>query len=76
MMFSVGARFSRAGRSEHARSFVAPLGRGAYRVTVLDDGTAEITTRFGEADIYSAARRRESSSGRTMMVRERPPIRI
>ena len=46
-----------------------PLGRGAYRVTVLDDGTAEITTRFGEADIYTPRGVEKVPSGRTMMVR-------
>jgi hypothetical protein len=46
-----------------------PLGRGAYRVTVLDDGTAQITTRFGEADIYTPRGVEKVPSGRTMMVR-------
>ncbi len=49
-----------------------PLGRGTYRVTVLDDGSAEITTRSGEADIYTPRGVEKLNSGRTMMVRGTP----
>ena len=30
---------------------IHPLGQGAYRVSVRDDGTSEITVRIGEAEI-------------------------
>jgi len=48
---------------------VRPLRRGAYRVTVLDDGTAEITARAGEADIYTPRGVEKLYSGKTMLVR-------
>ena len=32
---------------------VRPTEQGTYRVTVLPDGTTEITVRFGRADIFS-----------------------
>ncbi len=49
-----------------------PVGRGAYRVTVRDDGVAEITTRAGEAEIYTPRGVEKVPSGRTMMVRGTP----
>ncbi|HXI39051.1 MAG TPA: DUF6600 domain-containing protein [Bryobacteraceae bacterium] len=46
-----------------------PVQRGAYRVTVRDDGLAEITTRAGEAEIYTPRGVEKVPSGRTMIVR-------
>ncbi len=69
VMFSV-VRDSRAQvEVSIAAVSVRPLGRGAYRVTVFDDGTAEVTTRSGEADIYTPRGIEKVPSGRTMMVR-------
>ncbi|PYT22873.1 MAG: hypothetical protein DMG58_29210, partial [Acidobacteria bacterium] len=69
VMFSV-VRDSNAQVEVSTRAVsVRPMRRGAYRVTVLDDGTAEITTRAGEADIYTPRGVEKLNSGKTMMVR-------
>jgi hypothetical protein len=48
---------------------VRPLGRGAYRITVRDDGQSEITVRSGEAEIFTPAGAERLRPGRTMEVR-------
>jgi hypothetical protein len=48
---------------------VRPLGRGAYRITVREDGSTDITVRFGEADILSQKGSERLRAGSTMMVR-------
>lgn len=48
---------------------VRPVAYGSYRVTVQPDGTAEITVRSGEAEIYTPSGTQRLKSGRTMLVR-------
>ncbi|HYO81538.1 MAG TPA: DUF6600 domain-containing protein, partial [Bryobacteraceae bacterium] len=48
---------------------VRPVKRGAYRVTVLDDGSTEITVRSGEAEIFTPQGSERLRSGRTMFAR-------
>jgi uncharacterized protein DUF6600/FecR-like protein len=48
---------------------VRPVRRGYYRISVFDDGRAEITTRTGEAEIYTPRGVETVRSGQTMMVR-------
>ena len=49
-----------------------PLAAGTYRMTVLDDGTAEFTVRRGEAEIYTPHGTRRLTPGRTMSVHLSP----
>lgn len=48
---------------------VRPLRKGAYRVSVRDDGTTEVTVRSGEADIFTPRGSELLRPGRTMLVR-------
>ncbi|MFN3323233.1 MAG: DUF6600 domain-containing protein [Bryobacteraceae bacterium] len=48
---------------------VRPVKRGAYRITVLADGTSEITVRSGEAEIFTPRGVERLRSGRTMVAR-------
>ena len=48
---------------------VRPLREGAYRVTVHEDGTSEITVRLGEAEIDSQRGEEHLESGQTMDAR-------
>ncbi|MBS1875218.1 MAG: FecR domain-containing protein [Acidobacteria bacterium] len=48
---------------------VRPLGRGVYRVTVLEDGSSEITVRLGEAEIYTPRGAERLRAGGTMRAR-------
>jgi hypothetical protein len=48
---------------------VRPIKKGVYRVTVLDDGSSEITVRSGEAEIFTPTGSERLKSGRTMMAR-------
>ena len=48
---------------------VRPVAYGSYRVTVGPDGTAEITVRSGEVEIYTPSGTQRLKSGRTMLVR-------
>jgi hypothetical protein len=48
---------------------IHPLGQGAYRVSVRDDGTSEITVRMGEAEIFSPHGSERLAVGRTMYAR-------
>ena len=50
-------------------SSLRPLGRGAYRVTVREDGSAEITVRDGEAEVATARGTERLRAGGTMMLR-------
>jgi len=45
-----------------------PLAAGAYRMTVMEDGTAEFTVRRGEAEIYTPHGTRRLTPGSTMRV--------
>ena len=51
---------------------VRPVDHGNYRVTVLPDGTAEITVRSGEAEIFTPRGSQRLRPGRTMLVRPDP----
>jgi hypothetical protein len=48
---------------------VRPTQIGAYRITVHEDGQAEITPRLGEAEIYTPRGVETVKAGGTMMVR-------
>lgn len=48
---------------------VRPLGRGSYRVTVLQDGSSEITVRGGEAEIFTPRGTERLRAGGTMLAR-------
>ena len=48
---------------------VHPLRPGSYRVTVHEDGTSEITTRLGEAEIDSQRGSQNLEAGQTMNAR-------
>ena len=48
---------------------VRPLRRGSYRISVLEDGTTEITVRSGEADINSQRGSQRLRAGQTMLAR-------
>ena len=51
---------------------VRPTEQGSYRITVLPDGTTEITVRSGRADIFSPRGSESLSPGRTMEARGNP----
>jgi hypothetical protein len=51
---------------------VRPVSSGEYRVTVNDDGAAEITIRSGEAEIFSPDGTQRLKPGKTMIVRLGP----
>ncbi|MBM3784934.1 MAG: FecR domain-containing protein, partial [Acidobacteria bacterium] len=46
-----------------------PLKKGLYRITVLGDGTTEVTVRSGEAEVYSKRGSQKLRSSRTLMAR-------
>jgi hypothetical protein len=46
-----------------------PLGPGAYRIAVLDDGTTQITVRSGELEISSPRGSERIDPGKTVLVR-------
>jgi hypothetical protein len=48
---------------------VRPVKRGTYRVTVLGDGTSEITVRAGEAEVFTPRGSERLRAGRTMLAR-------
>jgi hypothetical protein len=48
---------------------VRPVKKGAYRITVFEDGSSEITVRTGEAEIYTPTGSERLKSGRTMIAR-------
>lgn len=47
-------------------------GQGEYRVSVLDDGTTQISVRSGQAEIFSPRGSERVSAGRTILVRGNP----
>jgi len=49
-----------------------PMRRGAYRVSVLDDGTTQLTVRAGDADIYTQQGSQPLTAGQTMLLRGNP----
>jgi hypothetical protein len=48
---------------------VRPVRQGTYRIAVREDGTAEISVRSGEADIFTPQGSERLSAGRTMLAR-------
>ncbi len=46
-----------------------PVAHGEYRISVMPDGSAQMTVRSGEAEIFSASGTQTLRPGRTMMVR-------
>jgi hypothetical protein len=46
-----------------------PSGRGAYRVTVLDNGEVEIISRAGDLEVYTSRGIERVNSGHSIMVR-------
>jgi hypothetical protein len=48
---------------------VRPVKKGEYRITVVEDGTSEITVRSGEAEIFTTRGTERLRSGRTMYAR-------
>ncbi len=48
---------------------IRPLKRGIYRISVLDDGTTEVTVRSGEAEIFTPKGSQRLRSGRTLLAR-------
>jgi hypothetical protein len=51
---------------------VRPVEQGSYRVTVLPDGTTEITVRTGRAEIFSPRGSEMLTAGRSMEARGTP----
>jgi len=51
---------------------VRPTRKGLYRISVSDDGRAQITVRSGEADIYTPRGSEALSAGKTMLVQGTP----
>ncbi len=51
---------------------VRPLGVGEYRISVLEDGTTQITVRSGQAEIDSPNGSQQLAPGRTTLVRGNP----
>ncbi|MFN0102939.1 MAG: DUF6600 domain-containing protein [Bryobacteraceae bacterium] len=48
---------------------IRPLKKGIYRVSVLDDGSTEVTVRSGEAEIFTPRGSQKLKSGRMLMAR-------
>ncbi len=48
---------------------VRPTKRGMYRISVLPDGTTEVTVRSGEVDVFTTQGSERLKSGRTMVAR-------
>ena len=51
---------------------VRPVKPGAYRITVRDDGSSEVTVRSGEAEVFSPAGSERLAQGQTMLARGNP----
>ncbi|HUQ91905.1 MAG TPA: DUF6600 domain-containing protein [Bryobacteraceae bacterium] len=51
---------------------VHPVKKGIYRVTIMPDGTTEITVRSGELEVSTPRGVERLKSGRTMLVRGNP----
>ncbi|MBI2690023.1 MAG: FecR domain-containing protein [Acidobacteria bacterium] len=48
---------------------IRPMKKGSYRVSVLEDGSTEVTVRSGEAEIFSPKGTQRLKAGRTMLAR-------
>lgn len=51
---------------------IRPAGQGEYRISVLDDGTTQITVRSGQAEIYSPRGSQNVGAGQSILVRGNP----
>jgi hypothetical protein len=51
---------------------VKPMGIGAYRIFVQEDGQTEITVRLGQAEIYTPRGSEPLQAGQTMLARGNP----
>ncbi len=51
---------------------VRPVAQGEYRISVMEDGTTQITVRSGTAEIYSPRGSQQLGMGRTTLVRGNP----
>ncbi len=51
---------------------VRPAGQGESRISVLDDGTTQITVRSGEVEIFSPRGSQRVQSGHSILVRGNP----
>ncbi len=51
---------------------IRPGGEGEYRISVLDDGTTQITVRSGAAQIFSPRGSEQLQAGRSTLVRGNP----
>ncbi|MBV9503142.1 MAG: FecR domain-containing protein, partial [Acidobacteriaceae bacterium] len=51
---------------------VRPLGVGEYRISVMEDGTTQITVRSGQAEIDSPEGSQQLAAGQTTLVRGTP----
>ncbi len=49
-----------------------PIRQGEYRISVLQDGTTQITVRSGQAEIYGPRGSQQLEAGRTTLVRGNP----
>jgi FecR protein len=48
---------------------IRPLGFGEYRISILSDGSTQVTVRAGQAEIFSPQGSEPLAAGRTMIVR-------
>lgn len=58
---------------------IHPVGKGSYRVTVLPDGTTQITVRSGSLEVYTPRGVERVEAGQTMVARgalENPEFQI
>ena len=58
---------------------IHPLGRGAYRVAILADGTTQITVRAGSLEVYTPRGVERVEAGQSMMARgplENPEFQV
>jgi len=51
---------------------IRPLKKGIYRVSVLEDGSTEVTVRSGEAEIFTPRGTQKLKSGKTLLSRGDP----
>jgi hypothetical protein len=51
---------------------IRPLRFGEYRISVLDDGTTQVTVRAGEAEVLGPQGSERFPEGRTMLIRSGP----
>src|SRR5437588_3692622 len=51
---------------------IRPVGLGEYRISMLDNGTTQITVRSGEVEIFSPRGSHTLAAGHTVLVRGNP----